>query len=65
LILTSFPELAQELKTGARALANACRKNPFPLLIPCHRVLSKTGLGGYAGASSGKLVNIKAAQSLV
>ena len=57
----TYGELAKELNTGARALANACRKNPFPLLIPCHRVLSKTGLGGYAGASSGKLVNIKAA----
>lgn len=57
----TYGELAKELNTGSRALANACRKNPFPLIIPCHRVQAKTGIGGYAGASSGKLVNIKAA----
>ncbi|MCK5354927.1 MAG: MGMT family protein, partial [Methyloprofundus sp.] len=42
-------------------LANACRKNPFPLIIPCHRVVAKTGLGGYAGETTGKLIEIKAA----
>ncbi|GFO71547.1 methylated-DNA-[protein]-cysteine S-methyltransferase [Bathymodiolus japonicus methanotrophic gill symbiont] len=57
----TYGELAKELNTGSRALANACRKNPFPLIIPCHRVLSKTGLGGYAGATTGKLVDIKIA----
>ena len=57
----TYGELAKELDTGPRALANACRKNPFPLIIPCHRVQAKTGIGGYAGASSGKLVKIKAA----
>ncbi len=32
-----------------RAAANALRKNPFPLFIPCHRVVSSLpGLGGYA-----------------
>ena len=60
-ITKTYGELAKELNTGPRALAKACRKNPFPLLIPCHRILAKTGLGGYAGASSGKLINIKAA----
>jgi methylated-DNA-[protein]-cysteine S-methyltransferase len=57
----TYGELANELDTGSRALANACRKNPFPLIIPCHRVQAKTGIGGYAGASSGKLIKIKAA----
>ncbi|GAW85561.1 methylated-DNA-[protein]-cysteine S-methyltransferase [Bathymodiolus platifrons methanotrophic gill symbiont] len=58
---TSYGELAQKLGTAPRALANACRKNPFPLIIPCHRVLAKTGIGGYAGATTGKLINIKLA----
>ena len=30
----TYGELAAELKTSPRALANACRKNPFPLIIP-------------------------------
>ncbi len=34
---------------GARAVGNACNKNPLPLLIPCHRVLASNGaLGGFA-----------------
>lgn len=57
----TYGQLAQELSTAPRALANACRQNPFPLIIPCHRVLAKTGLGGYAGATSGKLIEIKTA----
>jgi len=58
---TSYGTLAKELQTSPRALANACRKNPFPLIIPCHRVLAKAGIGGYAGAVTGKLVGIKKA----
>lgn len=59
--MTSYGTLAKELQTSPRALANACRKNPFPLIIPCHRVLAKSGIGGYAGAVTGKLIDIKKA----
>ena len=35
---------------SARAVANACGKNPYPPKIPCHRVIrSDRGLGGYSG----------------
>ena len=35
---------------SARAVANACGKNPYPTKIPCHRVIrSDRGLGGYSG----------------
>jgi methylated-DNA-[protein]-cysteine S-methyltransferase len=35
---------------SARAVANACGKNPHPPKIPCHRVIrSDRGLGGYSG----------------
>jgi methylated-DNA-[protein]-cysteine S-methyltransferase len=48
----SYKEVAE--KTGkpkaARAVGNACGRNPFPLVIPCHRVLGSGGqLGGYSG----------------
>jgi methylated-DNA-[protein]-cysteine S-methyltransferase len=36
---------------AARAAAQAMRRNPWPLVIPCHRVVSAGGLGGYAGTS--------------
>ena len=28
------------------------RKNPYPILIPCHRVISSSGLGGFMGVNS-------------
>ena len=35
---------------SARAVANACGRNPYPVLIPCHRVIRSDGqLGGYSG----------------
>lgn len=34
---------------AARAVGRACNQNPLPLIIPCHRVVAKGGLGGYAG----------------
>lgn len=35
---------------ASRAVANACGKNPYPIKIPCHRVIrSDGGLGGYSG----------------
>ena len=35
---------------SARAVANACGKNPYAPLIPCHRVIRTDGkLGGYSG----------------
>jgi len=35
---------------GARAVGNALAKNPFPVILPCHRAIrSDCGLGGYQG----------------
>ena len=35
---------------ASRAVANACAKNPYPIKIPCHRVIRSDGkLGGYSG----------------
>ncbi len=33
---------------AARAVGNVMRKNPIPLLIPCHRVVGSSGLGGFS-----------------
>ncbi len=45
----TYGALAKELDTSARAVGNACRRNLFPVIIPCHRVVSASGVGGYAG----------------
>ena len=49
----TYSELANILgkPKSARAVANACGKNPYPGPIPCHRVIRSDGsLGGYSGA---------------
>ncbi|NEX16695.1 MAG: methylated-DNA--[protein]-cysteine S-methyltransferase [Halochromatium sp.] len=55
----TYGALAKELGSSARAVGNACRANPVPLRIPCHRVVSATGLGGFAGDRDGRLLAIK------
>ena len=32
-----------------RAVGTSCGNNPIPLVVPCHRVVSKSGLGGFSG----------------
>ena len=48
----TYKEVAIAIKKpkSARAVANACGKNPYAPKIPCHRVIrSDGGLGGYSG----------------
>ncbi len=46
----SYGELAEELGNirAARAVARACKRNPLPIVIPCHRVVGKKSIGGYS-----------------
>jgi methylated-DNA-[protein]-cysteine S-methyltransferase len=46
----SYGELAEAIGSAPRAVGGACGKNPIPIVIPCHRVLAKAGMGGYSGA---------------
>ena len=43
-----YGEIASELGSAARAVGQACGANDFPLVIPCHRVVSAAGIGGFA-----------------
>lgn len=56
---TTYGELAAQLNSSARAVGNACRANPVPIIIPCHRVIAKQGIGGYDGQTSGRRLDIK------
>ncbi len=47
----TYGQLARQLDASPRAVAAACRANPCPIVIPCHRVVARDGLGGYAGRS--------------
>ena len=55
----TYGEIARILNSSPRAVGNACRKNPIAIIIPCHRVVSACGLGGYAGKTEGKQPGIK------
>jgi methylated-DNA-[protein]-cysteine S-methyltransferase len=43
----TYGEIAAQIGSGPRAVANACGANNLPLVIPCHRVVAKNGLGGF------------------
>ena len=55
----TYGDIAKILDTSPRAVGNACRHNPVPLVIPCHRVVSTKDIGGYDGAKSGDLLAVK------
>ena len=48
--IKTYSEVAEMagLKNGARVVGNALKNNPIPIIIPCHRVVRKRGLGGYS-----------------
>lgn len=52
----TYTQLATKIGSGPRAVANACGANKLPLLIPCHRVVAKKGLGGFMQSAQGGLV---------
>ncbi len=49
----TYGELAAELGSSARAVGGACRANPVPVVVPCHRVVARDGVGGFAGRTDG------------
>ncbi|MDH5648758.1 MAG: methylated-DNA--[protein]-cysteine S-methyltransferase [Gammaproteobacteria bacterium] len=57
--VTTYGDLAEKLGSSARAVGNACRANPIPIIVPCHRVIARSGLGGYMGKTSGSKFDIK------
>jgi methylated-DNA-[protein]-cysteine S-methyltransferase len=56
----SYGEVATAIHSGPRAVGNACGANPYPLVVPCHRVLAANhGLGGFARQRGGFLLDVK------
>jgi len=43
----TYGEIAAKVGTSPRAVGQAMARNPTPLIVPCHRIVSKTGLGGF------------------
>lgn len=55
----TYGQLARKLKTSARAIGNACRTNPTPIIVPCHRIVAANSLGGYGGQREGESLKKK------
>ena len=45
----TYTDIANEVGGCARAIGQANRYNPLPILIPCHRVVARSGIGGFTG----------------
>ena len=57
--LWTYGDLAKSVNTAPRAAASACRRNKIPILIPCHRIVAKNGIGGYFGQTTGEMLDVK------
>ena len=57
----TYQELACRIGSegAARAVGGAVAKNPYPIIIPCHRVVSSSGIGGFCGETCGEKVELK------
>ena len=55
----TYGDLAKKLNSHPRAIGQACKANPLPITIPCHRVVGKNNLGGYFGHTQGKILDKK------
>ncbi len=45
----SYRDIAREAGGSPRSVGGANGANPIPIIIPCHRVVATTGIGGYSG----------------
>lgn len=55
----TYGHIARELASAAQAVGQACGANPFPIVVPCHRVVARHALGGFAGHRDGFLIKTK------
>ena len=55
----TYGELARRLGGEPRAVGQACGDNRLPIVLPCHRVVAANGIGGFAHATGGYLLEAK------
>lgn len=51
----SYQDIARQIGSAPRAVGGACGKNPLALVVPCHRVVAKSGLGGFSSGEDNAL----------
>lgn len=56
----TYGELGRRIGcNSAQAIGQALKRNPFAPLVPCHRVVGKSGPGGYSGHTDGEMMERK------
>jgi methylated-DNA-[protein]-cysteine S-methyltransferase len=56
----SYGDLAKAIRSAPRAVGQACGANPYPVVVPCHRVIAADGgLGGFARQGGDFFLDIK------
>lgn len=55
----TYGDIARQLDSSPRAVGQALGDNPLPIVVPCHRVVSSAGLGGFNHHASGAAIEIK------
>lgn len=63
----TYGEIAKKIgkPKASRAVGQALRRNPFPIIIPCHRVVGSTGIGGFMGEDREKSKEINTKKILL
>ncbi len=63
----TYSQVAEKIggKEFSRAVGSALSRNPFPILIPCHRVIGKKGLGGFSQGIGFKRLLIELEKSAI
>jgi len=55
----TYGDVARRLNSAARAVGGACGDNRIPLIIPCHRVVARNGIGGFMHTTGDRETGIK------
>ena len=58
-VTCNYADLAKQVGSSPRAVGQACGSNPLPLIIPCHRVVAKNGMGGFMHSTDSSALSIK------
>jgi methylated-DNA-[protein]-cysteine S-methyltransferase len=51
----TYGEIGERVGTSPRVVGQAMSRNPTPLIVPCHRVVAKNGIGGFSPSSEIKV----------
>ncbi len=55
----TYGQVARQLRSAPRAVGQACGANWFPLVVPCHRVVGASDIGGFGNHGAGFHLEIK------